>query len=763
MVVSGEVGAKGATLTLDSASYKGKKFKGTVNAQYESLLNSLQKSSATFSLVSVEIERAKIQGEISAENGNINASIGAVSLPIEQLAPTSWNMVGDIQIKGNANIIIRTSDKLGLSNIALADLQIATQKAEIRGIPFSASASLHYKDNSISVDSGNFTYQNYNIENLLAQFDLSSKKLQYSMNVKSVLANQLIASLISGQGSIDGALSELFTNMNAQLAGDIKDIKCNASNVAPISYTFSLHGVSANFDMMQPGGARAHAVLSNMSDFDIVVDNLFNISGSAKGSIHENNIQADIRLDKMNLAALQLLISPKDIKEISGTMSASVALSGDVADPKINGKIQLTDAAFSSNIYLLEKAGPFDAVISITDGAVELSPTIINIGTGNVSVAATANLARWEIGDITAFVSTQQTAALQFKGRIAGLTASNIQVKTDMKATISQGKLELGGNVFLDNGTLEVNPEGFATTEKPTQPALPLSLNLALTLGKNVELFLPSQDIPLVRGMSSPNSALNILYDEASGGFSVNGKIELRSGYVLYLLRNFFIKQCTIDFAENQAKFNPLISATAELRELSRDGMINITLAADRTPYENFKPRLSSVPPKSEIELLALLGGGLTLLEPSSTTPLTIREAVIAGSEFLTQNSIFRSFEQRVQKTLGLDVLYIKSSFIQRWLLDITDPAHTGNTPLSAYLTGTELFAGKYITDSAFAHFTLSMAQNPLEKTGALQLDSELGLEFQSPFGLLQWGLSFGKQGTPLNNQTISLSWRINY
>jgi len=762
-VVSGEVGAKGAELTLDSASYNGKEFKGTLKAQYESILNSLQKSSATFSLVSAENERAKIQGEITSEKGNIIASIGAASLPIEQIAPASWNMIGDIQIQGNANILIHTSDKLGLSNISLADLQIATQKAEIRGIPFSASAGLHYKDNSISVDSGNFTYQNYTIENMQAQFDMSSKKLQYSMNAKTVLANQLIASLISGQGSIDGSISELFANTNAQFTGDIKDVKFNTSNVAPLSYTFNLRGTSADMDMTQPGGGSAHASLTDLSDFDVAVDNLFNIKGSAKGSIRANNLQADITLDKMNLAALQLLISPKDITGISGAMSASVTMSGDVADPKINGKIQLTDASFSSNVYLLEKAGPFDAEISITDGAVELSPTVIKIGAGNVSVAATANLARWELGDITAFVSTQQTAALQFKGTIAGLTASDIQVKADMKANISKGKLELGGNVFLDNGTLEVNPEGFAATEKPTQPALPLSLNLAVTLGKNVELFLPSQDIPLVRGMSSPNSALNILYDEASGGFSVNGKIELRSGYVLYLLRNFFIKQCTIDFAENQTKFNPLISATAELRELSRDGMINITLAADRSPFENFKPRLSSVPPKSETELLALLGGGLALLEPSSTTPLTIREAVIAGSEFLTQNSIFRSFEQRLQKTLGLDALYIQSSFIQRWLLDITDPTKTGHTPLSAYLTGTELFAGKYITDSAFAHFTLSMAQNPLEETGALQLDSELGLELQSPFGLLQWGFSFGKQGTPLNNQTISLSWRINY
>jgi hypothetical protein len=191
--------------------------------------------------------------------------------------------------------------------------------------------------------------------------------------------------------------------------------------------------------------------------------------------------------------------------------------------------------------------------------------------------------------------------------------------------------------------------------------------------------------------------------------------------------------------------------------------MLIITLSADRSPFENFSPRLSSVPPKSEIELLALLKGGLTLSASSGHTPLSLREAVIASSEFLTQNSLFRSLAQRVQRALGFDVLYIKSSFIQRWLLDITNRAKTGLSPLSEYLTGTELFAGKYITDSAFAHFSLRMAHDPLEKTGSLQLDSEFGLELQSPFGLLQWSMSVGDEGTPLNNQRLSLSWRINY
>jgi autotransporter translocation and assembly factor TamB len=102
----------------------------------------------------------------------------------------------------------------------------------------------------------------------------------------------------------------------------------------------------------------------------------------------------------MDLSLLQIFLPQEDIKDISGNGSASMHLSGDISDPKIDGKILLNSVSFSSNAYLLEKVGPFNAEITINEGIIELSPTIVSIGTGNISVAATASLARWAIGDI---------------------------------------------------------------------------------------------------------------------------------------------------------------------------------------------------------------------------------------------------------------------------------------------------------------------------------------------------------------------------
>ena len=761
--VSGTITPQNANLSVENIKYDGKELKGIITANYSSLITLMKNVQVDYSFSALENERAKIEGNIKAIDGKVAVSIHGAAIPLEQFVPSSLNITGDVQFQGSAAFSL-SGAKLSWTDVSLAELKFDCQKTEIKGIPFSAAGTISLNNGIVSINSGSFSYQNYKIENVQAHYDMTKQEVDYSFNTKIVIAEKLCTAFMKGTSNINGSIFDKEAFNNAKISGQISELKFDSTNIDNIEYAFSVVDNNIALDLFQANGDSAHASIKNMNEFELTIHNLFKINGQAKGTMSDaNDISADINLNTIDLGSLQMFISSKDFKDISGNGSGSVHISGDIADPKIDGQISLGDVSFSSNIYLFEKAGPFNAEITINDGVIELSPTIIRIGTGKVSVAATASLTRWNLGDIKAFISTEETASVKFKGTIGGLTSKGVDLKADIKAVISQSKFDISGNVLLDNGILEVNPGGFTGSGDAGQEVRPLAINLDLTLGKNIELYLPSQDLPLVKGMASPNSRMAILYDEASGALSVSGNVELRSGYVLYLLRNFFIKQCSIDFAENQTKFDPLISTTAELKEPSKDGMVTITLSADRLPFENFKPSLSSIPPKSEAELLALLGGGLALSDYSESTPLTLREAVIASSEFLTQNTLFRSFEQRIQKALGLDVLYIQSSFIQRWLLDITDQTSSGKVPLSEYLTGTQLFAGKYITDSAFAHLTVRMAQDPLEETGSLQLDSELGLELQAPFGLLQWGMSFGEEGTPLNNQTLSLSWRISY
>jgi len=161
------------------------------------------------------------------------------------------------------------------------------------------------------------------------------------------------------------------------------------------------------------------------------------------------------------------------------------------------------------------------------------------VGTNTLSLGGKAAIEQWQINDIMLSIATIDNGAFQFKGKIAGFTTPTIQVRGTIDAAIDSNRIELGGNVVLDNGIIELNPSGFISSEETKEVSSPLLLNLSLSFGKNVRLYLPSRDLPLLRGTLLPNSSINVNYDQSNGALSVNGKVDIQSGYVLYLLRDF--------------------------------------------------------------------------------------------------------------------------------------------------------------------------------------------------------------------------------
>jgi len=320
--------------------------------------------------------------------------------------------------------------------------------------------------------------------------------------------------------------------------------------------------------------------------------------------------------------------------------------------------------------------------------------------------------------------------------------------------------------VYLDRGQALIDPQGFGPeTQQPIDPNAPtFRIDASISFGKQLEVYLPDANLPLIRGFTLPKSLLYLKFDSGSGEFTLDGAIDLRSGYVFYYLRNFFIRSATIEFAENSNKFNPLVTVDAELRESGREGLVRINLSTEKAPLSNLNPRLSSIPFYSETELIAIMSGGVLAVDTSKS--LTIREAAIASSEFIPQLNIFKSFEQRVQKALGMDIVFIRSSFMQRWLLDLTKPSSEPNAedPLARYLDQSELYIGRYLTDSAFFHASLRFREDPLVSSSRLRLDSEFGIELDSPFGQINWSITpFLGEGSLVSGQELSLSWRFVY
>jgi len=471
----------------------------------------------------------------------------------------------------------------------------------------------------------------------------------------------------------------------------------------------------------------------------------------------------NIRID---LAKFGSFLPIENIKVLNGDLTGSLTINGPLVDPEINGALAVRGGVFESTALLKDRFGPFNSYVNFNGRNVELIPTVIPLSTGSVEVSASGLLDNWTLSDLGFNVVTRNDSVVVLSTKIAGITLIDARAQLNIALSLDAGTLVATGSVYLDRGQALIDPQGFGPeTQQPIDPNAPtFRIDASISFGKQLEVYLPDANLPLIRGFTLPKSLLYLKFDSGSGEFTLDGAIDLRSGYVFYYLRNFFIRSATIEFAENSNKFNPLVTVDAELRESGREGLVRINLSTEKAPLSNLNPRLSSIPFYSETELIAIMSGGVLAVDTSKS--LTIREAAIASSEFIPQLNIFKSFEQRVQKALGMDIVFIRSSFMQRWLLDLTKPSSEPNAedPLARYLDQSELYIGRYLTDSAFFHASLRFREDPLVSSSRLRLDSEFGIELDSPFGQINWSITpFLGEGSLVSGQELSLSWRFVY
>jgi hypothetical protein len=598
------------------------------------------------------------------------------------------------------------------------------------------------------------------------------------LNIKEGKANLATnATLSLGQGVLSGGLGIDFQfsrrnpkNPDTPWYDDYDlSFEGKAKNIKYLETSISQWAFSGRYDKgaIEFRGGQGDVRISKTADgaFEIGLSNALPVSGKIKGVIKGNEISASIEDIDIKLREIAALAPMRGFQILGGRLFGNLDINGALSDPEFEGSLQLSGATVLSKELIVGTIGPVSSNLVVSGRNAELMPTFVPFEKGGVQLSATCLLDRWSITDLNAKLISTADSVVTISTKIAGITIIEAKAKVDMTLAFENETIILDGAAFLENGQVAIDPQGFLPENMPVEPdPVMYRLRLKMSFGKQLEVYLPDTNLPLVRGFTSPSSNLFLQFDSLSQEFSLDGTIDLRSGYVLYYLRNFFLKSGKIDFSENSTKFNPLITATAELRESGPSGPVRITLNAEKSPLENLNPSLSSIPFYTETELISLMSGRVFAVDTSSA--MDIREAAIASSEFIPQLNIFKTFERNVQKALGVDIVYIRSSFMQRWLLDLTKPVTEANPedPLARYLDQSELYIGKYLTDSAFLHGSLRFREDPLVSSTRLRLDSEFGIELESPFGLINWSITPSlNEGSLVTGQELSLSWRYTY
>ena len=216
-----------------------------------------------------------------------------------------------------------------------------------------------------------------------------------------------------------------------------------------------------------------------------------------------------------------------------------------------------------------------------------------------------------------------------------------------------------------------------------------------------------------------------------------------------------------------------MITFRAEIRERDTEGEpVRIIMSVDNQALSSFLPVLRSDPPKSDAEILALLGQAAS---GDSSRETILRNTVITASDIFTQMSLFRAGENKLRDVLGLDLFSVRTLILQNAILGPAMQAPT-DAPMTIgnYFDDTTVYMGKYLGSAIYADALLHFSYydpKSVENTGDTQgafgnllFQPELGLEVNTPFFLLRWGFTPTSPKTLyVADNSVTLSWKFSY
>ena len=501
------------------------------------------------------------------------------------------------------------------------------------------------------------------------------------------------------------------------------------------------------------------------------------VRGAVTGSIDSKNIDAQGSDIYVDLGSLWRFVPPSaGIAFPGGIVNASVRVSGSLADPEFYGSARATSVQILIPEYLTAAIRPVPMTISLNGSEMTFGPVDAAVGQGGGKVSAWFRFERWIPSIFSIDIQVPQESPIPYGFDIAGVIAHGLAsgrliVGMDDKIISINGDLT-ANNTEISLNSNEIAAMGNGAASNGDNGPISTVTDISIRTGRRVEFFWPSAAFPVLQANADMGTGIRITSDSMARRFTLTGNVKLRSGEIFYLERNFYLREGTLFFKENETEFDPRISARAEIRDQAENGPVTVSMIIDNAPIREFTPRFESNPPLSQIEIYSLLGqnpqGGA-----AGGTQRNVAASVAIDS--LAQFTVIRRLQQRVRDFLGLDMLSVRTQVLQNVVLQATAANQTTKDPkdntvdrtyrVGNYFDNTTVFIGKYFGSEMFGQAMLTFKYDENKLTwGGLRLEPEIGLEMRNPLFDIHFNI------IPLHPETwfvddvsFSLIWRRSF
>ena len=501
----------------------------------------------------------------------------------------------------------------------------------------------------------------------------------------------------------------------------------------------------------------------------------FPIRGTVIGSIKNRIIDAHCGDLYVDLVPVSGFLPPDfSIFPTGGYVNAAIDIKGSVTDPEFFGTARGNSVRLRVPNYIPQEMRPIPFTAVIDGNEIRFGPVSASVGNGAGTVSGWFRFDQWVPNIFSIDIAVPRETPVPFNFSILSFTARG-QASGMMNMSMENLVFGLSGDLYANNTEMSMGADESAHSANATgREKRPVVANLSVQTGPVVEFLYPNSRFPILRANPDMGTRVAINVDTRAKQYSINSDVRIRSGEIFYFERSFYIRNGLLSFRENEMRFDPRLTARAELRDRNEDGPVTVSMIVDNAPLRSFTARFESNPMLSQMEILGLLGQSLmgsgSQSQPEENASAVQRAFLSSTTDLLAQLIVVRQLEQQIRNFMGLDMFSVRTQALQNTIFMATglmqQPVDRIGT-VGNYFNNTTVFGGKYIGQDMFIQGMLSMRYDENKTTlGGLTFEPDIGLELQGPVMFSNYNFLIRWDFVPthpenwfVNDNSITLTW----
>lgn len=676
-----------------------------------------------------------------------------------------------MRFQTDANTLTASLSALGSFDNPSISMTIEKSSFSLANDLFSFEGNVNLVDKQIQFEKINAKNSNLTVQDLEGNFFIESFAGQAKAMLSGKLANQEPFNTKTFSSGINMSVDSLCENKNLPFSEKEFAVTVNFVNLQGTFfelrpyYSLQLRRTKGRYDVSLGNKNGVQATLFDYGELTVSAGSDFPVQFNGFGMIKDDFVDVvfeNIRADAKSFA--KMLDLPV-FSLYDGIAEGTARLSGTLVEPRIDGDLIGHNMRIGVPEYVAEDLICQDFIVEIRDSIISTRESKFTGTESGAFASLNADIALEQLGfaylDLNVHTFGETFVKAHYAMPYASFTGLG---QTELSVYVDLDMVEVKGDITVKEAIAEVDVLDKPVTFVP--PSVDVIVDLTIGIQDKTRLYIPTKKNPFVRGLVGQDTPLKIQIDSRYGTSAFKGNFSMKGGEVLYLNRTFFVKQASAVLDETIESFDPRLSAVAEIRERDNTGSpIRIILTVENQPLSKLNPRFTSIPSKSEQEIMTLLGK-IIIVDTAQTNPL----ALLGGlADYGAQITVFRSLENTLRDFFKFDIFSFRTMFLQNAFVEAMNySAGKKQLKVGNFLDNTTVYIGKYFGNTLYADATLHLSYDDRQQLSAnkLVLQPEFGIDFPSPFAHIRWSIapdvrSNWKLLVPYTS--ISLSWKFNF